>query len=329
MKNKHLTILDAGIAFVVAFILAQFIGAIGVSLTESILDAMGKTATQIEAFWNTALGYLFNAIFMNIAFVLVFVYYYRRMKKSDVFTRPNQNTLKYFGICIIIGISTLYLLSGVLNYFQLLVDKLDLGSGSLMYELNSPKTYLISLVSLALIPAICEELIFRGVLVNCLKQKGEIFAIVLSSIMFSIFHFSLYQLIYPICFGLILAIVYLRTKNIIFPILLHFINNALSLSIQYFSNSDSSTVFTHSATMLMLAIITFAIWILIMRWLFKDFRAYKQKNTDIDNQKLDQQSTSTQSNISPQQVRNEKFDKWVLYGSIAIMLCIYLLITFM
>ncbi|MBQ7798583.1 MAG: CPBP family intramembrane metalloprotease [Clostridia bacterium] len=342
MKNRKLNIFDAGIAFVMAFVLAQITSVIGFTITEVILDACGMTEAKITAFWNGAFGYLLQAIYMNIGFILVFIYYYKTRQKQPILQRPNQSTLKYVGVCVAIGIATLFLLSGLLNYWQLLIDKLGFTSSSLSYELDSVKNYLISLVSLALIPAVCEELIFRGIITTALKEKGQVFAVVLSSIMFSIFHFSPSQLLYPICFGLILGIVYLKTRNILFPILLHFINNALSLSIQYFS-SDTSSVFTHSMMNLIYAIVTFAGWVCIMVYLFKDFKENiaTKTNQNVNNnlaneQNIDSVSTnnSTNNNISTQNttykstqdIANDKLNKIVLYGSIALMVVIYLLL---
>ena len=324
MKNKSLTLFDAGIAFVFSFILAQFTSAIGIIAVESFMQAFGQTEAQIIAFFDTATGYLLQAIFMNIAFILVFIWYAKRINKKDLLAKPSDDTKKYMVTCVIIGLLTLFLLSGALNYFQLLLDKIGYKTTSLGYELNTPSNYLISLISLAVIPAICEELIFRGILVNALKSKGEIFAIILSSVMFSIFHFSPAQLIYPICFGLILSIVYLRTKNILFPILLHFINNALSISIQYFSNSSGGT-FSHSASNLIYAIITFAIWFLLIRHLFKDFKTHRETaNKDNEENIAAEPHTNQSNNVK----YSDKTNTTVLYGSIMLMMLVYIILLF-
>jgi len=323
MKKKHLTLFDAGIAFILSFVLAQFTAIIGTSIISAFMSMCGKSSSQIESFFNTATGYLLQAISMNIAFILIFVWYVRRINKREIIQKPNNSTLKYFGICVIIGIVTMFLLSGILNYWQLFIEKLGSKPTNIGYDLNNTKNYLISLISLAIIPAVCEELLFRGVIVNALKCKGNIFAIILSSIMFSIFHFSPSQLIYPVCFGLILSIVYLRTNNIIFPILLHFINNAFSLSIQYFSNS--SGVFTHSASTLIYAIITFGIWIAIMFYLFKDFKSHQSKISNVANNEsanITNQISETNQTID----ENTKINNTVLYVSIGIMICLYILL---
>ncbi len=321
MKKKGLTIFDAGIAFLLAFVLSQLTGAFGISIIQSIMSACGKSSAAIKAFWDTASGYLVQALCMNIAFVLVFIMYIRRVDKNEVIAKPNNNTWKYVGICVAIGVATMFLLSGSLNYFQLLVDKLGFKSPTVGFELNTVPSYLISLVALAVIPAVCEEMVFRGVLVNALKHKGKVFAVVLSSVMFSIFHFSPSQLIYPICFGLILAIVYLRTNNILFPMLLHFINNALSLSIQYFSNGSGGE-FVHSMSTLIFALITLAGWIVIMMYMFKEFLHHNQKSNYKQNVSAQPKSNVTNTQTST----TTKFDNWVLYGSIALMICLYIIL---
>lgn len=315
MKKRNLTIKDAGIAFVVAFLIAQLTAIVGVSIIKAIMQSCGKTTEQVVAFFDTAPGYLIQSLLTNIAFAGVFVWYARHLNKHELINKPNDKSIKYILICIVIGIATLFLLSGALNYFQLLVDKLGFESAVLGYELDSPSNYVISLISLAILPAICEELLFRGVLVNCLKSKGPMFAIIVSSVMFSIFHFSPSQLIYPFCFGLILSIVYLRTRNIIFPILLHFINNALSLSIQYFSNSSGT--FVHSYSMLVYSIITLAVWISIIVWMFKDFKKSCEGNNEIA--VICVEDTNQDS-------KTEQQNKMFLYGSIFIMICLYILL---
>jgi len=329
MKKTRLTILNAGIAFVMAFILSQFTLSIGVSITDAILSACGKTTSSIEIFWDSASGYLLKSIYLNLAFIGLFVWYFKAIGKQNLLQKPNKHTLKYVSICIVIGIATIFLLSGTLNYFELFLTKIGLGSSADAIELNSLGDYLISLVSLALIPAVCEELMFRGVLINSLKHKGHIFAIVFSSLMFAIFHFSPSQLIYPICFGLIFGIVFLRTNNIIFTILLHFINNALSLSIQYFSNSSGA--FTHSMPILIYSIITLAVWIAIIVWMFKDFKAYNQAKLGATN--LVQSGAAVNGEIefkneTNDKPNNEKLDNRVFYGSITLMVLVYILLLF-
>lgn len=279
INKRKLNLADAGIAFIFGFVLSQFSAIIGISIVKEILQSFGKTPTQIELFLDGLWGILIQTICLDIGFILTFLYYYKKgLNKNELFTKPTSNNWQFFAVCLGIGVFTLFSLAGTLNYFELLVDKLGKSSATLSYEMDSFWKYIVSMISLALLPAICEELLFRGVIVNSLKSKSYMFAIFISSFMFAIFHFSLSQLIYPFCFGLILSVVYLKTDNLLFPMLLHFANNGLSVSIQYFSSPSATSTFTHSASMLMYAIITLGIWIAVIYKLIKYFKQTKQEN---------------------------------------------------
>ena len=332
MKKKSLTILNAGIAFVISFILSQFTLAIGTSITEAIMSAFGRSDAQIDAFFATSAGYLLKSIYLNIAFIAVFIWYFKSIDKRDFIQKPNKSTLKYATLCIVLGLLSFFLLSGIINHFQWFIEKLGYKGDPNPISINSIKDLLIYYVSLAIIPAICEELLFRGVIINCLKHKGQIFAVVLSAIMFAIFHFSPEQLIYPICWGLLLGIVYLRTKNILFPMIMHFINNAFSLTLQYFTTTSNSVKFEPTAFLAIYAVVTFAIWVLAMVYLFKDFiRHNKTKSQDITSNNDDKNtstSTEIQTNTTNTNQESNTYNNLVFYGSIAIMVCIYILLLF-
>ena len=330
MKKKNLTILNAGIAFIVSFILSQFTLILGSSITETLMSQFGRSASQIEAFWNTSVGYLLKSIYLNISFVIIFIWYFKSIDKNDLIKRPNKSTTKYVIICIVFGLVSFFLLSGLISHFEWFIKLLGYSDKSEPLVLNNIKDLLICYVSLAILPAVCEELLFRGVIINCLKHKGKVFAVVLSSIMFAVFHFSPVQLIYPICWGLILGIVYLRTQNILFPILMHFINNAFSLTIQYFTNTSGT--FKPNMALVIYTIITFAIWIIAMIYMFKDFIRQNKKNSEnSDSSEDNSKNISTNENQPVASNSNQKpdlNDSCVLYGSIIIILCIYILVMF-
>lgn len=105
----------------------------------------------------------------------------------------------------------------------------------------------ISVVLLmALVPAICEELAFRGFIFGGLvRERGKLRAVVLTAIMFGISHGVLQQSIAASIMGLALGWITLRTGSIIPCILIHFTNNALSVSLERIVGSgwEGSTLF--------------------------------------------------------------------------------------
>ncbi len=98
----------------------------------------------------------------------------------------------------------------------------------------SLSAYLTTLIVVAVIAPLAEEVLFRGVLYRWLRERiGIGFALVLSSLAFSVVH-GVVALIPAIAvLGLILGWVYERTQSIWTPILVHAIYNAIVTTILY------------------------------------------------------------------------------------------------
>ena len=93
----------------------------------------------------------------------------------------------------------------------------------------------INLFIVALIPAIGEELLFRGVLLRLLKEmtKSMHLAVIISALLFSAIHLQFYGFLPRFLLGLILGYSFVFTRNLWVPIFLHFVNNASSVIIYY------------------------------------------------------------------------------------------------
>lgn len=94
---------------------------------------------------------------------------------------------------------------------------------------------LINIVIVALIPAIGEELLFRGLL---LKLFNEIFknthvAVLISAIIFSAIHLQFYGFLPRLMLGIVLGYLFVFTGNLWVPIFVHFLNNASSAVVYY------------------------------------------------------------------------------------------------
>lgn len=80
----------------------------------------------------------------------------------------------------------------------------------------------------ALIPAVLEELLFRFIPLKLLENEKKT-AVLLSSLMFSFAHASLFQIPYAFIAGALFSLIYFSTGSILIPIAFHFLNNLLSL----------------------------------------------------------------------------------------------------
>jgi sodium transport system permease protein len=99
---------------------------------------------------------------------------------------------------------------------------------------------------MALVPAICEELAFRGFIFGGLvRERGRLRAVLVTALMFGISHGVLQQSIAATLMGVLLGWVALRTGSVLPGILIHFTNNALSVSMERIASSqwDGATLF--------------------------------------------------------------------------------------
>lgn len=94
---------------------------------------------------------------------------------------------------------------------------------------------IISLLVFAVTPGIVEEMMHRGVILSAYERRGSQRAIIITAIIFGLFHFDLSNLIGPIFLGILIGNYVLRTNSIFAGMFAHFLNNAIATMLQYFA----------------------------------------------------------------------------------------------
>jgi membrane protease YdiL (CAAX protease family) len=92
----------------------------------------------------------------------------------------------------------------------------------------------VGIAVIAVSPAICEELLHRGLLLKAYEKRGSIKALVITSIIFGIFHFDITNLLGATFLGLLIGYYVIKTNSIFAGMLAHFLNNAIYVFLQYF-----------------------------------------------------------------------------------------------
>ncbi|MCR5099908.1 MAG: CPBP family intramembrane metalloprotease [Butyrivibrio sp.] len=87
---------------------------------------------------------------------------------------------------------------------------------------------ILSMIMVAVLAPIFEELVFRKLIIDRTRRYGEVIAIIYSSLAFGLFHCNVYQIFYAFAIGLILGYIYVRTGNVILTIIMHMIMNSSS-----------------------------------------------------------------------------------------------------
>lgn len=98
---------------------------------------------------------------------------------------------------------------------------------------DSAPTLLLYFIFSAVVPAVCEELFIRGIVLNLLLPNGRRFAVLASAVLFTVMHTQIQSFIPVFGAGVVLACIYLYTGNIFASMALHFVNNAYSFIMLY------------------------------------------------------------------------------------------------
>ncbi len=108
-----------------------------------------------------------------------------------------------------------------------------------LLTMDSPLELAGTILIVAVLPAIGEELLFRG----CLQKEIERFgsahlAVWITAIVFSAFHLQFAGFLPRLGLGLLLGYLYIWTRTLWVPIVIHFIFNGLQVVLMYFMSSD-------------------------------------------------------------------------------------------
>lgn len=98
---------------------------------------------------------------------------------------------------------------------------------------STQSEFILGFLIIALSPGICEEVMFRGLVMSSYKKLGKKKAIIYSAILFGLFHFNIQNLLGPIFLGIIFGIIALKTDSILSTIIGHTMNNTIALTIGY------------------------------------------------------------------------------------------------
>ncbi|HIQ61331.1 MAG TPA: CPBP family intramembrane metalloprotease [Candidatus Enterenecus faecium] len=117
---------------------------------------------------------------------------------------------------------------------------------------NGIETYLtdggpLALFTTIIVAPVVEEYVFRKQLLDRCGRYGEKTAMVFSALAFGLFHMNFYQFFYAFGVGLILAYVYLRTRSLRYPVLIHMIINFLGSAVPLFMMSYGLEVYLLAA----------------------------------------------------------------------------------
>lgn len=129
-------------------------------------------------------------------------------------------------ICILANFITSYIMT-YLEYFGVPQPEMP----DLMEK--EPVGLLLNILTICVLPAFLEEMVFRGYILQTLRPYGDGVALFVSALLFGLMHGNVLQIPFAFVVGLVLGFVVIRTNNIFVAIVIHFLNNFMSTMLDY------------------------------------------------------------------------------------------------
>ncbi len=222
MKEGFISKIYAGILAVSSLILV-------IAIQATLLVMFGDTDSPLKK----GLFYLVYSVFSILIFGLIY-----RYMQNNLYNRfePRENLCEKMSVFSIIlvafgiqsfgygALNLIYLAASNTELFKEYVKIMDgiTGSGT---------TPLITFYTILLAP-VCEELIFRGAVMNGLRYGfSDKTSNVLAALLFGIFHGNIIQGIYAFVFGMVLGYVKLKRDRIGDAVLMHIFINLTGITI--------------------------------------------------------------------------------------------------
>lgn len=90
---------------------------------------------------------------------------------------------------------------------------------------------------IAILPGICEEIMFRGFVFKFFEGQGKWMAIIISAILFAVFHLDPYRFVPVLLLGILLGWLMVKSGSIYVSMFSHALNNALALTFSQLENT--------------------------------------------------------------------------------------------
>lgn len=214
----------------------------GMNLTDSLANLTSESATSVRDFIRTNL--LINHLTTFVIPGIVFAYFFYKSKWMSflhINTFPKVSNLLLGSMLILAAFPLaqfVFWLNMKIPMPSFLIE-MEEGTAEMVKNLllvDQPHELWFNLFIIAVIPAIGEEIIFRGILQKKLVEqlKNPHVAIWLAALIFSAIHMQFQGFLSRMLLGAILGYLYQWTGNLWVPIIAHFVNNAVQIVGQYF-----------------------------------------------------------------------------------------------
>ena len=241
--------------FIVIWFFVSFLGAgllfplaaklMGIEDIEAFIGQLSIDSSSSDRFYAKLIMIVNQCVSFLVPSLIFLLWIHKR--KSIQFLHLNRFpkiNLLIFGCLLMIVVYPLTNLILKLNQLLPLTENLsDLENGAnntaaVFLIMNTPSEFLMSIFTIAIVPAVAEEIFFRGILQNYLSKENAIQGILLTAFVFAAIHMQWASFMPRFFLGIILGYLFYWSKSLWLPILAHFVFNGMQIIPAYYASSD-------------------------------------------------------------------------------------------
>ncbi len=184
--------------------------------------------------------------------------------------------LAVIGLCFLLAIPAIQLLSELNELISggaYLMEAQDETSKlrSALLRTDSVAVVVLNVFTMALVPAVGEELFFRGVIMRVSFQgtKNIHLGVLLSSILFALVHMEFSNFLAILFMGVLLGYLYVYTGSLLVPVGLHFLNNCVYIILESSGKGSAFVDQLEAGSNFLFWLITGAVALLLFAYLLK------------------------------------------------------------
>jgi len=173
-------------------------------------------------------------IFSGFGFLIVFLIIFSGRKESLIKrSRFHKITLKQVGWSAAIGFSFLFLSQLIIQGMSKLFP-LQFAKYLEQMEVLIDAPFISIILAVVIVAPLFEEIMFRGIIYDALSKKMNVYiSIIIAGVLFGIYHLNIFQGTYASLIGIVMGFSLVWTKSIWAPIIIHFVNNLVSIFLSY------------------------------------------------------------------------------------------------
>ena len=157
-------------------------------------------------------------------------------------------------------------------------------SSEMLSGMTTDTNFILTLLFIAVVPSVFEELVFRGIIFSGYKEVPIFKAALINGVMFGMMHLNFHQFFHTVVLGFILCFFVYYTKSVISAILAHFVVNGTQAGFSLWQTRTHTEIAYYDEPSMLLALFIIGVFaaagLAIFVLIYKKFKSHNMSSID-------------------------------------------------